>query len=164
MTLLLLALVQLTVVCSLPAGEPHHQPAHSHKRPLRMSTRRQHMTSYTSTVTVSQNRPITSSTELQVTTSYSTAITSLQSVSITVLPSITGVCILPSHSALRGHILNFLPELPHWTSVERRVDERSRKWPWSYSIRELHKSTRDATSSWSYCTLSTSLCQYLPTN
>jgi hypothetical protein len=138
MTFFLLALAQLSVVYSLPAGESHHKPAFSHKRQSRTRTHPPTTISYSSARTHPQIRPVRTSDDLEPTTSYSTAITSLQSVSITVLPSITGVCILSCRFTHRlgtdRHILIHLLELPHWTSFKRNIDYRSRTWPWSYPI------------------------------
>jgi endo-1,3(4)-beta-glucanase len=67
MALLLLAIVQISGVYGLPAGEIKQNAVHLDERAISISA------------------------EAEPTTSYSTAITSLQSLSISVLPSITGV-------------------------------------------------------------------------
>jgi hypothetical protein len=66
---LLLAFIQLALVSSLPAGAAKREPPLLNERAIQIAS------------------------DLQPTISYSTAIESLQSASITVLPSVTGVCI-----------------------------------------------------------------------
>jgi endo-1,3(4)-beta-glucanase len=68
MALLLLGIAQLSVVFALPAGGTKPEFVDLEERAVSISA------------------------DLQPTTSYSTAITSLQSVTISILPSITGVC------------------------------------------------------------------------
>jgi endo-1,3(4)-beta-glucanase len=70
MALLLLGFAQLSAVFALPAGVTKPEAVELDERAVSIST------------------------VLQPTISYSTAITSLQSATISVLPSITGVCIL----------------------------------------------------------------------
>lgn len=66
-TSLLVALAQLSLVLSLPAGGQKRDSSHLNERAVQIAS------------------------DLQPTISYSTAIESLQSASITILPSITGV-------------------------------------------------------------------------
>jgi endo-1,3(4)-beta-glucanase len=67
---LLLAVVQLPFVLGLPAGDAEREPSQLEERAVLVAS------------------------DAQPTISYSTAIESLQSATITVLPSITGVCVV----------------------------------------------------------------------
>jgi endo-1,3(4)-beta-glucanase len=75
MALLLLGFAQLSAVFALPAAGTKPEAVKLDERAVSIST------------------------DLQPTISYSTAITSLQSVTISVLPSITGVCIRTLNSS-----------------------------------------------------------------
>jgi hypothetical protein len=106
-------------------------------------------------------------TVLEPTISYSTAITSLQSLSISILPSITGVCICFVYgirTMLWNMQLMIVLEFPYRTSFRRGLYSRSCTWAWCNSVRETVMSARNTTSSWPNSTITARLCEHLPAN